>query len=812
MSCPHISEIRSPTEHHEVQKEECTKCFHSDVSGTGLDVCLTCFNGGCPSKHGPQHSTLAKHPVVLNIRRVALEAKAPEVQAQEVTTLGIGNEGGFAGSMRIEYDTTCTVTCTACDLELDQTDATVGGAVAAVLAAKVGTEIADVAEPWVFKPVSCDHINTLQQENVQQISDTKELVKCNDCDVAEGLWLCLTCGNLGCGRKNYDGSGGNGHAVAHHQSAGHVVVLKAGTITPQGDASIFCYGCDEDRKDDHLAEHLSAFGIDLAGQEKWALTTEEVNIQANKDALRWSRMLEKGSQQTLAFGPGFTGLDNLGNSCYMASVLQVLFALPSYREVYFTKGQQHLEACRSNRPASCFQCQMAKLGHGLLSGEYSKTPSKEVLAELNKQISSAETSQADTDEQETSKKLLIANVQPGIAPGMFKKLVTKNHEAFKSKRQQDAVEYLQFLNEYIRKQEQKSGNDPTSTFDFVLESKLQCTECKCVRYSEQEDSSIALSIPKVKKPVKMDTATDGETKEEEEEENDKTYEDVSMVTMLKSWTTPEVLADYKCARCDKRTVAHKTLKFKTFPDTLVVRAVRFVQESMMSFEPVKLNVYINDSDAQFDVNTYNLRATGQQDGEELFPEAAPPAPKVADRAIVDACKQMGFGENACTRAALAVDNANAEAAVNWLMQHMGDADLNDPVTSGAPSATAAVNEDAVNNFIGMGFPRDRAVYALQQANGDANGAMEWIFANPDTPLTAPVTENDAKSSTAIDSTATNYALKAVITHLGSSTKSGHYVAYVHKNGKWGYFNDNKVSEQDKPLLGKGYLFVYEKLK
>lgn len=40
---------------------------------------------------------------------------------------------------------------------------------------------------------------------------------------------------------------------------------------------------------------------------------------------------------------------------------------------------------------------------------------------------------------------------------------------------------------------------------------------------------------------------------------------------------------------------------------------------------------------------------------------------------------MGFSENGSKRAALAVANASAEAATNWVMEHMGDADFNDPL-------------------------------------------------------------------------------------------------------------------------------------
>jgi len=47
---------------------------------------------------------------------------------------------------------------------------------------------------------------------------------------------------------------------------------------------------------------------------------------------------------------------------------------------------------------------------------------------------------------------------------------------------------------------------------------------------------------------------------------------------------------------------------------------------------------------------------------------------------------MGFSENGSKRAALAVGNSSAEAATNWVMEHMGDDDFNDPLPPpGGPS-------------------------------------------------------------------------------------------------------------------------------
>ena len=58
--------------------------------------------------------------------------------------------------------------------------------------------------------------------------------KCSNCDIREGLWLTLTDGSLNCGRKYFDGSGGNNHASEHYNRTKYPLVVKLGTITPNG--------------------------------------------------------------------------------------------------------------------------------------------------------------------------------------------------------------------------------------------------------------------------------------------------------------------------------------------------------------------------------------------------------------------------------------------------------------------------------------------------------------------------------------------------------------------------------------------------
>lgn len=61
-------------------------------------------------------------------------------------------------------------------------------------------------------------------------------------------------------------------------------------------------------------------GIDVATQKKTEKTVQEMDLEINLN-LTLSKIIEEGKQLIPLFGAGYTGLENLGNSCYMNSVL-----------------------------------------------------------------------------------------------------------------------------------------------------------------------------------------------------------------------------------------------------------------------------------------------------------------------------------------------------------------------------------------------------------------------------------------------------------------------------------------------------------
>ena len=61
-------------------------------------------------------------------------------------------------------------------------------------------------------------------------------------------------------------------------------------------------------------------------------TMTELEIEANIKFSEWSILQESGHQLVPCYGAGYTGLTNLGNSCYLNSVMQILFSIPEFQK------------------------------------------------------------------------------------------------------------------------------------------------------------------------------------------------------------------------------------------------------------------------------------------------------------------------------------------------------------------------------------------------------------------------------------------------------------------------------------------------
>ena len=86
-----------------------------------------------------------------------------------------------------------------------------------------------------------------------------------------------------------------------------------GTLGPElGEADVYSYPEDAAVEDPQLDEHLRHFGIDFSELRKTEATTAERELDQNLN-FDWARIQEQGKELTPLFGPGYTGMTNLGN-------------------------------------------------------------------------------------------------------------------------------------------------------------------------------------------------------------------------------------------------------------------------------------------------------------------------------------------------------------------------------------------------------------------------------------------------------------------------------------------------------------------
>ncbi|KAL7991009.1 hypothetical protein Chor_014439, partial [Crotalus horridus] len=215
-----------------------------------------------------------------------------------------------------------------------------------------------------------------------------------------------------------------------------------------------------------------------------------------------------------------------------------------------------------------------------------------------------------------------------------------------------------------------------------------------------------------------------------------------------------------------------TSLFASFPEYLVVQIKKFTFG--LDWIPKKL-----DMPDLLDIS--HLRATGLQPGEEELPDISPPV-------IIPSDPKGGSG--------------------------------------GPPGLDNQPPEEMVAIISSMGFQRNVALQALRAANNNLEHALEWIFSHPEpeeeTEVASEVMtiENHVNANILAESDPEGprikdgqgrYELFGFISHMGTSTMSGHYVCHLKKEGRWVIYNDLKVCASEQPPIELGYIYFYHRI-
>lgn len=858
-----ISRIKAPHTHDKVYKDECVYSFDSPFTDTGLYVNLITYQGvGQRYLHIDAKKSNAVLYLHEKFHQIPRETSNESEEKQEITKLAIGVEGGF--NTQKKYDIIEEYSLIILTENKESILATIplpSTEIPEFITNVINTVIKHdgmkknlAVTTWEAdnEKIISKYAETLQQVNPNnlKISQDRKLWKDEASDATDNLWLNLSTGYIGGGRKNWDGTGGSGSALQHYIDTGrkYPLVVKLGTITPHG-ADVWSYAEDEDCLviDPKLSEHLSFWGIDIMKLEKTEQTLSELEVKLNQ-TYDWSKIIEKNELLVPVTGPGFIGLRNIGSSCYLNSLLQVVLSLAEFQERYYYRHQE-IAQTSSNDPSNDLITQLSKISFALFSDHY--------VPPLPQSLSSGNVYEESANDVSLLEKYVIA-------PYMLKHAIGKNHPEFSSGRQQDVSEfYLYFLdqltkiekNQLTRLTYQTGNTIPLTSTIFHYHLQTQYKELngkggvKTLKTGSQTlFNLLELPVPTEKAIPKIRNVENNEKEEDEKVDpetkrqrlystsntNDEVELTIPFEACLEKFFEPELMEFQHPTLLTKQPFL-RHYRFQTFPRYLVIKLARYyvtenwTQKKITAEVPMPLTLDLNQYRGHgLSHGEFELQESGTTSANTTAPAPAA-AEFVVDEGALQQLMSMGFSENGCRRALIATRTNDAEVAMNWVFEHMEDPDFNEPpvtapaATNTATSALPPVNEESVQMLTAMGYNTEQCTAALIATDNNIERAADWLFSHVEdldaavnevfgraTASTAGSGSSGGDSGAVLDDGDGKYTLRAIISHIGKNTDHGHYVCHILKNGEWYFYNDEKVAKCEKPPLGFGFMYIYRR--
>jgi len=438
--------------------------------------------------------------------------------------------------------------------------------------------------------MECGHLdrvckNGFQASNFPVLTDPTTKLECGECGDTTSVWLCVSCGALNCGRYI------KAHGLMHKEkNKGHSVCMDTSQLT------VYCYDCDEfvvNDTQDRFLENLRTLvltkkltleaqnetpGRSLRARRKRDLDPIKPVVPAKKH--KASKKENKEKTVVKSSQRKRVGLRNLGNTCFMNSVLQSL----------------------SNIEEFC--------------NALTKLPSLEDHMKRNKDIKkSVERVISDgVIVTEELKKVIMALKQCDekgayISTESLLKAIWKVVPRFRGYQQQDAHEFLRYMldrlhtellhllpcmDHKMRMLRSQSNSVVTAVFGGTLQSSVTCLTCH--QSSKTDDPFLDLSIdipPAFSGPVRKTKDAEGPV--------------CSIHDCLQKFVETEELDDserFYCKSCKSKQPSTKQFCIRRLPTVLCLHIKRF---RWSNHARTKVDTFVEFPLSGLDMSNYLLR-------------------------------------------------------------------------------------------------------------------------------------------------------------------------------------------------------------